>query len=282
MPLTYDIVREPLATFLTEDVGTGDLTDSILTPRRVVGTFTAKTAGVVAGIALPAFLCRILETDDLVYQPAVADGEMVAAGTTLATITGDVAHLLKIERTALNLMQRMSGIATATQQAVTALNDPTIQILDTRKTAPGLRLFDKYAVRCGGGVNHRMGLFDLAMLKDNHLATITDLPAAVQILRTAIGPSKRIEVEVRTLNELQAAIAANVDIIMFDNQTPETVAYWATLTPSNIQTEASGGITLSNLPQFRGSNVTAISLGYLTNTVVNMDISFNLIHSADN
>lgn len=279
MTLTYDVVRDKLTSFLSEDVGTGDLTDNILAQQNAVGTFTAKTSGVVSGIAIPDYLYRLLERNDAIYRPNVSDGQFIAAGTIIATISGDLSHLLKIERTALNLMQRMSGIATATHQAVIALDDPNIQILDTRKTAPGLRIFDKYAVRCGGGMNHRMGLYDLAMLKDNHINTLDNLSETVRTLRRSIGPTKRIEVEVSSLQELQAAIAAEVDIIMFDNQTPETVTYWAKLTPSNINTEASGGISFVNLPSFRGTKVNAISLGYLTNSVVNMDISFNLIKS---
>ncbi|KRN23314.1 carboxylating nicotinate-nucleotide diphosphorylase [Lacticaseibacillus camelliae] len=275
MGLDFERVAKPLTRFIDEDLGTGDLTAPLLGERTATGSFLAKTAGILSGSQIPDFLYRLLG-HHVTYTPLIADGEKLEEGTIIARVEGSMADILAAERLSLNLMQRMSGIATATAQAVATLADPSINLLDTRKTAPGLRVFDKYAVRCGGGINHRFGLYDLAMLKDNHWAAFGDLGTAITQLRRAIGPTKMIEVEVETHAELLAAIAAQADIIMFDNQTPQTVRAWQALVPDTIQTEVSGGITLANLHAYAGSGVTSLSLGYLTNSVTNLDISFNL------
>ncbi|ANZ60386.1 hypothetical protein AYR62_15445 [Secundilactobacillus paracollinoides] len=275
MPLNVNAVLPLLRGFIREDLGTGDLTASLLEGRPATGRYNLKTAGTVAGQQLPGLLYHLLG-DDAAYTPEVQDGETVAAGTVLGTATGNMATILAAERLSLNLMQRMSGIATTTRTAVQTLADDHTQILDTRKTAPGLRVFDKYAVRCGGGLNHRMGLYDLAMLKDNHWHAVGSLTAAVQQLRTVLGPAKKIEVEVETDTELQAAIDAQVDIIMFDNQRPDVVRAWQPRVPAEIQTEISGGITLETLPDYAGTGADFLSLGFLTNRVVNLDIGFDL------
>ncbi|CAJ1229835.1 nicotinate-nucleotide diphosphorylase (carboxylating) [Levilactobacillus zymae] len=275
MTLSPKRLTERLATFLEEDLATGDLSTSALPPQMVHGDFTAKRAGILVGQCIPAAVYQLLSSQ-ATYTPTVPDGTLVSAGTVVGHATGPATTLLAGERVVLNLMQRMSGIATATHLAVDALNDPSIGILDTRKTAPGLRLFDKYAVQCGGGLNHRMGLYDAVMLKDNHLRLITDLPATVQRLRQLIGPTKLIEVEVETLDQLQLAITSHVDMIMFDNQSPTTVREWRQLVPPTIQVEASGGITPAKLPSYAGTGIDFISLGYLTNSVQALDISFNL------
>ncbi|WP_461213479.1 carboxylating nicotinate-nucleotide diphosphorylase [Lacticaseibacillus sp. GG6-2] len=275
MPLNFNQVKTSLQTFIDEDLGTGDLTASLLAGRTAHGTFLAKGDGVVAGLQLPEFIYQLLggQWD---YQPLVAEGAKVAAGTVIAEASGDMDILLAAERLSLNLMQRMSGIATATAEAVATLDDANIQILDTRKTAPGLRAFDKYAVRVGGGVNHRMGLYDCAMLKDNHWEAVGDLGTAITQLRRVLGPTKKIEVEVETEAELHSAIKARADIIMFDNQSPATVQAWQKQVPAGILTEISGGITLANIHDYAGTGADSLSLGFLTNSVTNLDISFNL------
>lgn len=274
MPLNYEQVANTLSIFLQEDLGRGDLTAPLLAGRQGAGVYLAKTTGVIAGLQIPAFLYRLLGAN-ISYRPLVQEGQSIQAGTPIAEASGDLAMLLAVERLSLNLMQRLSGIATATKQAVDTLADPSIQILDTRKTAPGLRIFDKYAVRVGGGVNHRLGLDDMAMLKDNHWAAVGDLSKAIQLLRRVNGPTKMIEVECETKAQVQQAIAAKADIIMFDNQTPATVKAWQQLIPAGIQTEVSGGIELDNLHDYSGCGADSLSLGYLTNRVVNLDISFN-------
>lgn len=274
MPLSFKQVAPDLQRFLDEDLGRGDLTAPLLTGRKGVGVYLAKTAGVIAGLQLPEFLYQLFGAE-ITYQPLVQEGQLIEAGTPIAEASGDLAVLLAAERLSLNLMQRLSGIATATKKAVDTLADPSIQILDTRKTAPGLRQFDKYAVRVGGGVNHRLGLDDMAMLKDNHWAAVGDLSQAIQLLRRVNGPTKMIEVECESLAQVKQAIHAHADIIMFDNQSPETVKTWQQLIPAGIQTEVSGGIELSNLHDYAGCGANCLSLGYLTNRVVNLDISFN-------
>lgn len=269
-------LTKALTLFLAEDLGTGDLSTLGLPPQIVHGEFTAKHAGILAGQCIPTAVYKLLGNQST-YTPLVPDGTLITAGTTIGRATGPATELLAGERVSLNLMQRMSGIATATHLAVTTLNDSAIQILDTRKTAPGLRLFDKYAVQCGGGVNHRMGLYDAVMLKDNHWHLIADLPTAVQRLRRLIGPTKTIEVEVTTLAQLKSAIKSQVDLIMFDNQSAQTARQWRRLVPSTISVEVSGGITPAKLPAYAGSGVDFISLGYLTNSVQALDISFNLV-----
>ena len=268
------IFQEKLAAFLAEDLGTGDLTSPVLPERLIKGSFLVKQAGVVAGQAIPAAVYQLLGSAQ--YTPLVADGTQVSAGTIIGSVVGPAQEILIAERLILNLMQRMSGIATATAQAVQTLDDPQIKILDTRKTAPGLRIFDKQAVVAGGGFNHRMGLYDLAMFKDNHWKLLDDLVASVHEVRKLAGPTKLVEVEVESHHELTRAIEADADIIMIDNQTLATVKLWCQEVPDHIKVEVSGGITPTTLADYQNSGVDFISLGYLTNAVQNLDISFNL------
>ena len=173
-------------------------------------------------------------------------------------------------------MQRMSGIATVTNACVEALNDPSIQICDTRKTVPGLRMLDKYAVVTGGGKNHRQGLYDGVMIKDNHIAFCGSITKAVQAVREKIGHMVKIEVETESKEEVLEAVEAGADVIMFDNRSPEEVKEFATLVPKTIVTEASGGITLDNLASYSGTGVNNISLGFLTHSVKALDISLQV------
>ncbi|MTV81939.1 carboxylating nicotinate-nucleotide diphosphorylase [Lactobacillus sp. CRM56-3] len=260
---------------LLEDIGTGDLSASVIPDQPVHGYFLAKRAGVISGIQIPALIYRLFE-HEVTYQPLVKDADTVAAGTKIATVDGSARDLLAAERVTLNLIQRMSGIASATAKAVSTLDNAAVGILDTRKTVPGLRQLDKYAVSCGGGVNHRMGLYDSIMLKDNHWQLFGKLATAVKVLRQTAGPTKSIEVEVENENQLQQAIDSQVDMILIDNQPPTTVADWCQRIPANIKTEASGGIELANLPAYGQTGVDFISLGYLTNSVQALDISFDL------
>lgn len=274
MPIT-NALRLDIQRFLAEDLGTGDLTRAAYQDRTVCGNLLVKQPGTLAGQDIPATVFGRL-TDTVSYQPQVPDGTAVRAGTVIGKLQGPASALLAGERVCLNLMQRMSGIATATRAAVDALNDSQIGILDTRKTAPGLRTFDKYAVQCGGGINHRMGLYDAVMLKDNHWQLMGDLPTAICRLNHAVGPTKVIEVEVETHAQLQAAVACQVDMILIDNQLPDTVRRWRQEVPATITVEASGGITPATLPTYAGTGVDFISLGYLTNSVQALDISLEL------
>ena len=179
----------------------------------------------------------------------------------------------------LNLVQRMSAVATLTAHCVEALGSTHTRIVDTRKTTPGLRMFEKYAVRAGGGFNHRNGLYDAVMRKDNHIAAAGTITEAVNKVRSSLGHMIMIEVEVETEQQLHEAISACPDTIMFDNQTPETIQRWAQLVPDSIRTEASGGIDLEKLSHYRDSGVDVISIGALTHSVSNIDISMNLARS---
>lgn len=269
--------KADLQRFLNEDIGRGDASsDSIFDATvRSGGTFLLKADGVVCGLWVAPLVYQLLG-DEVTFTPLVAEGSYQTAGTHLAKVTGPIRTLLTGERLILNLWQRMGGIATATYQAVQTLADSTIRICDTRKTAPGLRLFDKYAVTQGGGFNHRMGLDDGIMLKDNHIAFAGGITAAIAKVRQHNGHMIKIEVEVESLPQFKEAVAAQPDVIMLDNLAPDQIQ---TYLPYNqgIVTEASGGISPANLATFKGCGVDYISLGYLTHSVQALDISFNSI-----
>jgi len=269
------LVKNALQNFINEDVGRGDLSAELIFQDNQVSTghFLLKDDGVVCGLPLAKMVYDLLG-GGVEVELLVSEGSYHQAGTVLAKVSGPIRTILTGERLILNLWQRMSGIATMTNQAVAELADSNIRICDTRKTAPGLRIFDKYAVRAGGGVNHRFGLYDGVMLKENHIAFAGSISKAVATVRQQTGQMVNVEVEVETLAQLKEAIAANADIIMFDNRSPLEVKEFQALMPEHIASEISGGITLSNLAQYRGTGANYISLGYLTNAVQNLDISF--------
>ena len=268
-------IQPAITSFLAEDLGRGDVSTLTLPNRRVTGEIVAREAGIIAGQVLPAGVLQTV-SDDSHYEQVIADGAWVQAGTVIGRVTAPVVDLLAGERVLLNLMQRMGGIATATHAAIETLNDPSIAVLDTRKTLPGLRQFDKAAVVIGGGQNHRFGLDDAVMIKDNHWALIKDLPTTIQQLRRQTGPTKLIEVEVETESQLLAAVASQVDMILIDNQTPTTVQAWRQLIPAPIKVEVSGGITPATLAQYAHTGVDYISLGYLTHSVRALDLALEI------
>lgn len=271
-------LRPLLEQFFIEDIGDGDVTSDTLFGRSATGEvqFTAKGNGVFCGQSI------ILEGYQII-DPSVEvilhckDGERIHNGQTLATARGHMGALLKGERVILNLIQRMSGIATLTTLAIDTLNSPHTRICDTRKTTPGLRMLEKYAVRTGGGFNHRNGLYDAVMIKDNHIAFAGSITAAVKQIRQQLGHMIKIEVEAETEAQVREAIEAQVDCIMLDNQTPESAKELQRIIPPSITTEASGGITLDNLATYRDTGVDYISLGCLTHSVSSLDISVNAI-----
>jgi nicotinate-nucleotide pyrophosphorylase (carboxylating) len=269
--------KKMIEQFLLEDIGEGDLSSIHIFPmhERTTGKVLAKADGVVAGTDLIEITYKLLH-DDIKVTLHVKDGESVRAGQLLAEVEGPVQVLLSGERVMLNLLQRMSGIATLTSKAVETLNDEKIKLVDTRKTMPGLRLFDKYAVTCGGGANHRFGLYDAVMLKDNHIAYAGSIKNAVDSLRNKLGHMVKIEVETENKDQVLQAIEAGADVIMFDNRTPDEIKEFVKLVPETIVTEASGGITLDNLASFQNCGVNVISLGCLTHSAKALDISFYL------
>ncbi|GAA5416157.1 putative nicotinate-nucleotide pyrophosphorylase [carboxylating] [Paraliobacillus ryukyuensis] len=267
-------VKEQLKYFLLEDIGDKDLTTDSLFPdnheKEVV--VIAKEQGILAGIRMIALTYEIIDPTIKVIA-LKHDGEEVKKGDLLAIVKGSAKSILMGERVCLNLLQRMSGIATLTNVAKQKLNSTHTQIADTRKTTPGLRLFEKYAVTCGGGVNHRNGLYDGVMLKDNHIAFYGSITEAVAIARKSIGPMVKIEVETENKAQVEEAVACDVDIIMFDNQDPETITQSITLVPQHIVTEASGNIDLTNIVSYRQTGVDYISLGFITHSAKALDIS---------
>lgn len=270
-------VRKKLESFLLEDIGDRDLTSEGVFPGTQIGTgeFIAKEQGIIAGLPIIKELYRLLDPN-ITVTLLTADGNSVEAGDVIAEVNGSVVHLLTGERVALNLLQRMSGIATMTKKCVDQLNDDRINICDTRKTMPGLRMFDKYAVTVGGGKNHRYGLYDGVLIKDNHIAFCGSIEMAVSKVRESVGHMVKIEVETESLEQVKEAVEAQADVIMFDNRSPEEIKELVQYVPEHIITEASGGITLEQLPAYANTGVDYISLGFLTHSVKALDISLNV------
>lgn len=263
-----------LKEFFNEDIGDGDLSSELLFSPSQQGSFTfyAKEEGVFCGtdVIKTGFyiLDRSLEVTLLKH-----DGDRVKKGDKIAVIEGSLRSLLTGERVVLNLIQRMSGIATNAAKAVALTEGTCAKVCDTRKTIPGLRMLDKYAVRTGGAFNHRSGLYDCIMLKDNHIAFSGSITNAVKTAKSKVGHTVKIEVEIETKEQLLEAVEAGADIIMFDNRTPEQIKEWLPLVPDHITTEASGGITIDNLRGYAESGIEWISLGALTHSVKALDIS---------
>ena len=267
-------LKSMLKQFFNEDIGDGDLSGESVFGASEQGVFTfySKESGIFCGRQIIEIGFPLLD-DSLHIHVLKEDGEWVENGEQIAVIEGSLRSLLAGERVILNLIQRMSGIATQTYQAVQLVKGTTAHICDTRKTMPGLRMLDKYAVRTGGAYNHRSGLYDAIMLKDNHIAFAGSITKAVASARAKVGHTVKIEVEIETKEQLLEAVEAGADIIMFDNRTPEEIRSWLPFVPPYIATEASGGITLANLLSYAESGVQWISLGALTHSVKVFDIS---------
>ena len=265
---------------LEEDINTGDVTTDSIIPESMnaVATMTAKQDGVISGIEV---IKKVYERfqKDIVYTPYFKNGDSVKKGDVLLRIEASYPTLLKGERLSLNIFQRMCGIATETAKYVKELKGTSTELLDTRKTAPGLRVLDKMAVKDGGGTNHRMGLYDMAMIKDNHIKMAGGIAKAVEQVRGNISPDIKIEVETTNLSEVDQAIAAGADIIMLDNMDNATMAQAvAVIKAANkgIKTEASGNMSIPRLVEVAATGVDYISVGALTHTVKGMDISMNI------
>jgi nicotinate-nucleotide pyrophosphorylase (carboxylating) len=279
MPLSpeiLDCIRHALA----EDIGSGDVTTDSIVPAAATmqGQIIAKQSGIVAGLDVAAAVYQILDPR-VRFEPAVSEGSPVVNRQKLATVSGPARALLTGERTALNFLGRMSGIATLTRQFVDAVAGTRAVILDTRKTAPGLRLLDKLAVRRGGGQNHRVGLYDMILIKDNHIDFAGSLSAAVTRARAA-GKGLEIEVEARTLADVSAALALRVERILLDNMSPDLMRQAVALTAGAAKLEASGNVTLATVRQAAETGVDFISTGALTHSVTVFDVSFLWMASA--
>jgi len=263
---------------LEEDIGSGDITTLSTVPLRSIlkGSFIAKESGVIAGLEVVRETFHYLDKQ-VAFSPKVSDGKHVAQGTVLATVRSKGRVLLTAERTALNFFQRMSGIATLTRAYVDAVKGTDAVILDTRKTSPGNRLLDKQAVLLGGGANHRFGLFDMVLIKDNHIAAAGGITQAVTLVWAADTMKRLIEVEVKNLKELREAVSLKVDRILLDNMDLKTFLQAIRFTAGRIPLEASGNITLKNVAAVAATGVDMISVGALTHSVRAMDISFKII-----
>ncbi|AZV44557.1 carboxylating nicotinate-nucleotide diphosphorylase [Peribacillus asahii] len=267
-------LRQLLEQFFIEDIGERDVTSDTLFPVESQGTLTflAKEAGIFSGGDVIKTGFTMLDST-IEIELFVRDGESFEVGQKLAQMTGSMAALLKGERVVLNLVQRMSAIATEANKAVQILAGTKTKPCDTRKTTPGLRMLEKYAVQSGGAFNHRYGLYDAVMIKDNHISFAGSITKAVEIVKAKLGHTVKIEVETESKEQVIEAVQAAADIIMFDNRTPEEIKQLVQLVPPHIVTEVSGGITLENLVLYRDCGADMISLGCLTHSVRALDIS---------
>lgn len=271
------LLKKMLKGFFMEDIGDMDITsDSIFPPgQKGSANFIVKSAGIVAGLPIIKEGYQLLDPS-IEVNFLINEGDHVQKGQIIADVSGPVATILTGERVILNLLQRMSGIATMTNLAIKTLNDPSIHICDTRKTTPGLRMLEKYAVTLGGGKNHRKGLYDGVMIKDNHISFSGSITKAVERVRKKVGHMVNIEVETESLDQVKEAVEAGADIIMFDNRSPDEIRQLIKHVPPHIITEASGGITLESIGNFAHTGVDYISLGFLTHSVKALDISVNV------
>ena len=280
--LNADEVRRAVQAALAEDIGPGDATTLATVPpeAQASAVMAARETLTVAGLAFAGAAFHELSPTVGLEQTA-RDGQNVAAGSTLLRISGSARALLTAERVALNFLQRLSGVATMTAQFVEAIRGTHAQILDTRKTTPGWRRFEKYAVACGGGRNHRFGLFDLILIKDNHLAALRDAPpnaiaAAVLRARSAY-PKLQVEVEADTLDQVRQATDAGADIILLDNMTTDQLRAAVGIVAGRARTEASGGVNLQTVRAIAETGVDFISIGALTHSARAVDIGLDFL-----
>ncbi|MEI8165383.1 MAG: carboxylating nicotinate-nucleotide diphosphorylase [Chloroflexales bacterium] len=280
LDLAPDVICDVVARALAEDVGAGDLTTLGCIPAeaRAEAAFVFREAGTVCGLAVVRATFAAIDPA-LTLTPLVAEGAHVAAGTTVATVAGPARGLLTGERVALNFFQRMSGVATLAARYVAAVAGTPARILDTRKTTPGLRAIEKYAVRTGGATNHRFGLYDGVMLKDNHLAILAahgvGLAEAIRRAHAAVGPMVRVEVEVESVAQAAEAAEAGAELILLDNMPPDQLRAAVAAIAGRARTEASGGITLATIRAVAESGVDYISVGALTHAARALDIGLD-------
>jgi nicotinate-nucleotide pyrophosphorylase (carboxylating) len=269
--------RQVIEAALHEDIGSGDVTSSAVIPAdlRFHGVMRARHAMVIAGLPVAREVFRRV-VPEAGFRSLVADGETVTAGAILAEIEGPARGLLTAERTALNLLQILSGIATATSRYVEQIRGSGCTLLDTRKTIPGMRQLSKYATRCGGAQNHRMGLFDAILIKDNHIAVCGSITEAVRKAKLA-APALKIEVECDTLTQVSEAVEAGADMLLLDNMSPDQLRHAVTLVGGRAQTEASGGVTLETIAAIAASGINFVSVGRVTQSATAVDIGLDWI-----
>ena len=275
LPLQYEAL---LRRALHEDLGlAGDLTTLAVVPAEAPakGRIVARRAGCVAGVPIAAEVFRLLEPA-VVVEVKAAEGARVEPGATLAEVAGPARALLTGERVALNVLGRLCGIATATRELVEAIAGTAARVVCTRKTTPGLRALEKYAVRAGGGANHRFGLDDAVLIKDNHLAIAGSVAEAVRRVRAAVGHLVKVEVEVDTLEQLAEALAQPIDAVLLDNMEPERLRDAVRMAGGRVVTEASGGITRETARSVAEAGVDLLSVGWLTHSAPALDVALDL------
>ena len=276
--LDLDEINQILENALREDIGSGDITTNMLFQydAECKAIILAKEEGLVAGLPIAEMVFRKLDKD-IFWSEEKKDGDKVEPNQVLAEITGSQKAVLTGERVALNFLQRLSGIATLTSRFVKAINGLPVKILDTRKTAPGLRILDKYAVRIGGGYNHRFGLYDGVLIKDNHIRLAGGITKAVNILRERAVTRKRIEVEASTISEVEEALNVGADVILLDNMSPKTIIYAVGLIKGKALIEVSGRVTLENVREIAETGVDFISVGSVTHSSRALDIGLYVV-----
>lgn len=271
------LYEDLVATALAEDFGeAGDLTSEATVPADAVakGRFVTRRAGAIAGLDVAEYVFETVD-DGVAFDRRVEDGDRVDRGTVLAVVSGSARSILGAERTALNLLARMSGVATETARLVDEIEGTAARIADTRKTMPGLRALDKYAVRMGGGMNHRFGLHDAVMIKDNHIAAVGSITAAVEAARSRVGHTISVEVEVETLQQLEEVLTTDTDIVLLDNMSPEQLREAVAMVGDAMTTEASGGVTIDTVRQIAETGVDIISVGWITHSAPQLDIGLD-------
>ena len=280
MPFDLDMEdgRRVIAAALAEDVGTGDVTSSAVIPEglRFHGVMRARHAMVIAGLPVACEVFRQV-VPDAAFRPLAADGDAIPAGAVIAEIDGPARGLLTAERTALNFLQMLSGIATATRQYVERIRGTGCTLLDTRKTVPGLRKLSKYATRCGGAQNHRMGLFDAILIKDNHIAVCGSISEAVHKAKNAAQGKITVEVECDTLAQVGEATNAGADMILLDNMSIQDLRQAVALVNGRAKTEASGGVTLETVVGIAATGVDFVSVGRITQSAPSVDIGLDWV-----
>lgn len=276
--MQYDKLIDKLIDLaIEEDIATGDVTTNSIIPAnsRAVAEMKMKADGVISGLGIARRVYERFEKN-IVWEPKVKDGDTVKKGDIILRIEASYRCLLLGERLSLNILQRMSGIATETAKYVKELADTHTQLLDTRKTAPGLRVLDKMAVKDGGATNHRMGLYDMAMIKDNHIKVAGNITNAIQAVRANIPAGIKIEVETTNLDEVREALASGAEIIMLDNMSNAEMTEAVKLIGGRAKTEASGNMSIPRLKEVAATGVDFISVGALTHSVTALDISMNI------
>ncbi|NBR84792.1 MAG: carboxylating nicotinate-nucleotide diphosphorylase [Verrucomicrobia bacterium] len=280
MELSTEEIQRAVRAALAEDIGAGDVTTLATVPKSATlsAAMVAREPLVLAGLALAQTAFRELD-HELIIAPHTTDGDHCDAGQILLRVSGPARSILTAERVALNFVQRLTGVATLTAQFVAQLQGTNCQLLDTRKTTPGWRHFEKYAVKCGGGRNHRVGLYDMVLIKDNHLAALRHEPpnaiaAAVQRARAAY-PDLKVEVEADTLDQVRQAVAARADIILLDNMSLDELRAAVAIVAGRAQTEASGGVNLQTARAIAETGVNFISVGSITHSARAVDIALD-------